>query len=423
MTPMFSKTNIIISFVLAFTIIGCKNAENQSNPKVITGAANLAENNYEQLQGKKVGLVTNHSAVVDGTLLIDLLHEAEGVELTALFSPEHGIRGDADAGAYIEDSEDEKTGVPIYSLYGENRKPTDEMLKDVDVLVFDMQDVGARFYTYISTMGYTMQAAAENDIPYVVLDRPNPLGGNLVEGFIPELESDTFVGLYPIPVTHGMTTGELARMIKGEAYLDNLDDLDLDVAKNSGWQRDMLWSDVNLAWIPPSPNIPHFETALIYPGACLFEATHISEGRGTESPFILIGAPWADGEALAAELNEKNLPGLEFEPSTFTPESIEGMSTEPKLEGEELEGIRYNITDEEKVEPVAAGIHVLLTFYNAAPDSAKEDFFRAERLNTLAGSDEFHDMIMDGKSAREIIEKWKEKTDSFKKDREPYLLY
>ncbi|MEX0662505.1 MAG: DUF1343 domain-containing protein [Balneolaceae bacterium] len=420
---MLSKTNIVISFVLAFTIIGCQSAEKQSDTRVITGAANLAENNYEQLQGKKVGLVTNHSAVVDSTILIDLLHEADGVELTALFSPEHGIRGDADAGAYIEDSEDEKTGVPIYSLYGENRKPTPEMLEDVDILVFDMQDVGARFYTYISTMGYTMQAAAENDIPYVVLDRPNPLGGKMVEGFIPELESDSFVGLYPIPVTHGMTTGELAKMIKGESYLENLDDLDLEVVKNRGWERDMLWPDMNLSWIPPSPNIPDFETALIYPGACLFEATHISEGRGTESPFILIGAPWADGEALAAELNKKDLPGLEFEPSVFTPESIEGMSTEPKLEGEELEGIRYKVTDKEKVQPVAAGIHVLLTFYNAAPDSTKEDFFRAGRLNTLAGSDVFHDMIMDGESAEEIIEKWKEKTDSFKKDREPYLLY
>lgn len=419
---MFSKT-YILNLILVLALIGCQSAENQSNPKVITGAANLAENNYEQLQGKKVGLVTNHSAVVDGILLIDRLHVAEGVELTALFSPEHGIRGDADAGAHIEDSEDEKTGVPIYSLYGENRKPTDEMLEDVDVLVFDMQDVGARFYTYISTMGYTMQAAAENDIPYVVLDRPNPLGGNMVEGFIPELESDSFVGLYPIPVTHGMTTGELAKMIKGESYLNNLDDLDLEVVKNRGWERDLMWAGMNLSWIPPSPNIPDFETALIYPGACLFEATHISEGRGTESPFILIGAPWADGEALAAELNEKNLPGLEFEPSIFTPESIEGMSTEPKLEGEELEGIRYNITDKEKVEPVAAGIHVLLTFYNAAPDTAKEDFFRAERLNTLAGSDEFHDMIMDGESAREIIEKWEEETDSFRMDREPYLLY
>ncbi len=423
MTPMFSKTNILISFVLAVAIMGCQSAEKKSDPKVITGAANLVENNYEQLQGKKVGLVTNHSAVVDGTLLIDLLHEADGVELTALFSPEHGIRGDADAGAHIEDSKDEKTGVPIYSLYGENRKPTSKMLEDVDILVFDMQDVGARFYTYISTMGYTMQAAAENDIPYIVLDRPNPLGGDMVEGFIPELESDSFVGLYPIPVTHGMTTGELAKMIKGESYLENLEVLDLKVEKNSGWQRDMLWPDMNLSWIPPSPNIPDFETALIYPGACLFEATHISEGRGTKTPFILIGAPWADGEALAEELNEKDLPGLEFEPSVFTPESIEGMSTEPKLEGEELEGIRYKVTDKEQVEPVAAGIHVLLTFYNAAPDSAKEDFFRADRLNTLAGSDEFHDMIMDGESAEEIIEKWEEETGFFKKDREPYLLY
>ncbi|MEL7833355.1 DUF1343 domain-containing protein [Fodinibius sp. Rm-B-1B1-1] len=408
---------------MAVAIMGCQSTEKQSDPHVMTGAANLTEQNYEQLQGKKVGLVTNHSAVVDGTLLIDLLHEAEGVELTALFSPEHGIRGDADAGEYVGDTIDEKTGIPIYSLYGETRKPTEEMLQDVDILVFDMQDVGARFYTYISTMGYTMQAAAENDIAYLVLDRPNPLGGNMVEGFIPELESDSFVGLYPIPVTHGMTTGELAKMIKGEGYLDNLDNLDLEVVKNQGWQRDMLWPDMNLEWIPPSPNIPNFETALIYPGACLFEATHISEGRGTKSPFILIGTPWADGQTLAEELNKKSLPGLEFESSSFIPESIEGMSTNPKLEGEELEGIKYKVTDKEKVEPVAAGVHVLLTFYNAAPDSVKKDFFRAKRLNTLAGSENFHDMVVRGKSAEVIIEQWKDEIQSFKEKRKPYLLY
>src|SRR5690625_2617678 len=213
---------------------------------VTTGAAHLAKNQFDILQGKTVGLVTNHSAVVGDSLLIDVLYNADGVELAALFSPEHGIRGEADAGAIIDDSKDEKTGIPIYSLYGDTRKPTPGMLKNIDVLVFDIQDVGARFYTYIATMGYTMQAAAEQDIPYVVLDRPNPLGGNEVEGFIPPKDYEKFNGLYPIPVTHGMTVGEFARMVKGESYLQGLDSLELEVIEIQGWTRDMLWPETGL---------------------------------------------------------------------------------------------------------------------------------------------------------------------------------
>lgn len=398
----------------------------QSQPqdkKVVTGAAYLADNQFDMLKGKRVGLVTNHSAVVGDSLLIDVLYNAKDVELKALFSPEHGIRGDADAGAHIDNSTDQKTGLPIYSLYGKTRKPTPEMLQDVDVLVFDIQDVGARFYTYIATMGYTMQAAAEQGIPYVVLDRPNPLGGKHVEGFVPPRDYETFNGLYPIPVTHGMTVGEFAKMIKGEALLKGLGTLNLEVVKMQGWTRDMLWPDTGLPWQPPSPNIPDFKTALIYPGACLFEATRMSEGRGTREPFILLGAPWADGAELAQKLNDKALPGLKFEATSFTPESIEGMSTNPKLEGKSLEGVQYRITDPQAVEPFAAGIHILLAFYNAALDSVKDDFFRAGRLNTLAGSDGFHDMVKNEQSAGEIIESSERDIAAFLEQRKMYLLY
>ncbi|WP_170864243.1 exo-beta-N-acetylmuramidase NamZ family protein [Fodinibius roseus] len=380
-------------------------------------------NQFDILEGKKVGLVTNHSAVVGDSLLIDVFHNAGEVELAALFSPEHGIRGQSDAGAYIDDSIDTKTGIPIYSLYGETRKPTPEMLKDIDVLVFDIQDVGARFYTYIATMGYTMQAAAEQDIPYVVLDRPNPLGGEKVEGFIPTRDYDTFSGVYPIPVTHGMTVGEFARMIKGESYLQNLDELKLEVVKMQGWTRDMLWPDTGLPWRPPSPNIPDFETALIYPGACLIEATRMSEGRGTREPFILLGAPWAGGTVLAQKLNGKKLPGLIFDPAQFTPISIEGMATSPKLEGEALEGVRYIVTEPRSVRPFEAGIHVLSEFYHLVPDSVKGNFFRPSRLNTLAGSDQFYDMIKEGIPAKIIVNAWEKQVTSFRQRRHPYLLY
>lgn len=415
--------NLQLVFVMLIPVIllGCQ-AQTKS-PGITTGAAALADNNFEILQGKNVGLVTNHSAVVGNSLLIDVLHEAENVTLKALFSPEHGIRGQADAGAIIENSIDKKTGIPIYSLYGKTRKPTPEMLEGIEVLVFDMQDVGARFYTYIATMGYTMQAAAEQGIPYVVLDRPNPLGGNMMEGFIPDKDYEKFNGLYPIPITHGMTVGEIAKMIKGEGFLQDLGTLDLMVKKVGGWRRDMLWADMDLAWTPPSPNIPNFETALIYPGACLVEATHMSEGRGTREPFILIGAPWADGEVLAKELNSKGLPGLQFKSTNFTPRPIKGMDSSPKHEGKKLSGIRYQITDAHKVRPVEAGVHVLLAFYRSAPDSVKEDFFRASRLNTLAGSEHFYSWVKSGVPADVIIQKWEKEIEAFRQKRQPYLLY
>lgn len=415
------KTKYLLLLTIAFTLTGCPAFAQES--QVVTGAAVLAGNHFDLLKGKKVGLVTNHSAVVGDSLVIDLMHRAEDVDLVALFSPEHGIRGKADAGAHIGDSVDEETGVPIYSLYGKTRKPAPEMLEGVDVLVFDIQDVGARFYTYIATMGYTMQAAAENNIPYVVLDRPNPLGGNVIEGFVPPQDYKSFNGVYPIPVTHGMTVGEFAGMIKGESLLKGLDDLELHIVKLQGWNRDMLWDETGLLWKPPSPNIPDFETALIYPGACLFEATHISEGRGTREPFVLLGAPWADGQTLAEELNNKRLPGLKFEPAAFTPRSIKGMSTKPKLEGKELEGIRYRVTEPQAVQPVAAGVHVLLAFYHSAPGSVKDHFFRISRLNTLAGSDLFYDMIRKDLSPEAIIQAAEEEAEAFRDRRQQYLLY
>ncbi|MCW9706474.1 exo-beta-N-acetylmuramidase NamZ family protein [Fodinibius salsisoli] len=416
-----------IVILLGLFFISCQQSPEKktsdSSAKVVTGAQHLVNNNFDILEGKNVGLVTNHSAIVGDSLLIDLLHHAENVELKALFSPEHGIRGQADAGAHIKNSTDQETGLPIYSLYGNTRKPTPEMLEGIDVLVFDIQDVGARFYTYIATMGYTMQAAAEQGIPYVVLDRPNPLGGAKVEGFTPPQDYKSFKGLYPIPVTHGMTVGEFAKMVKDESFIGGLSNLNLKVVEMKGWNRNMLWPETGLPWKAPSPNIPDFKTALIYPGACLFEATWMSEGRGTEEPFIILGAPWADGDSLAKRLNRKQLPGLRFSAATFTPRSIEGMSTKPKLEGKKLKGIRYHITQADSVNPFAAGIHVLSAFYRSAPDSAKVNFFRPSRLNTLAGSGQFHDWITAGQSAQAIVNESQEEADVFKEKRKQYLLY
>lgn len=388
---------------------------------VQSGAEVLIGEKLDLLAGQRVGLVTNHSAVVGDDHLIDLLNEA-GIEITALFGPEHGIRGDADAGAKIEDGVDEKTGAPIYSLYGENEKPGAEMLENVDVMIFDIQDVGARFYTYTSTLGYSMQSAAEQGIPFMVLDRPNPLGGNSDEGFVLEPGFETFVGLYPIPVSHGLTVGELARMIQGESWLEGLEELDLQVVEMKKWSRDMLWPETGLEWIPPSPNIPTFDIALIYPGACFFERTTASEGRGTMEPFIQLGAPWIDSEQLAEELNARNLSGLEFAPVSFTPRSIEGMDADPDWQGEEVHGIKYVITDRDRVKPVAAGVHVLQAFYNASMEKGEEDFL-SPSVRSLAGTDRLYDMIAAGTPPSEIIASWQEELAEFTQKKQPYLLY
>lgn len=423
---MYRTFLLSISFSLAFLIFSaCGGGEGRqaanSGAAVQSGAEVLISEKLDLLEGRRVGLVTNHSAVVGDDHLIDLLDEA-GIEITALFGPEHGIRGEADAGAKIEDGVDEKTGAPIYSLYGENQKPTPEMLENVDVLLFDIQDVGARFYTYTSTLGYAMQAAAEQGIPFVVLDRPNPLGGNSGEGFVLEPGFESFVGLYPIPVSHGLTVGELAGMIQGEAMLEGLEDLDLQVVEMKNWSRDMLWPETGLEWIPPSPNIPTFEIALIYPGACFFERTTASEGRGTMEPFIQLGAPWIDEEQLALDLNARELPGLEFEAVSFTPRSIEGMDANPDWEGEEVHGIKYVITDPDRVEPVAAGVHVLQAFYNVSMEKGEDDFL-SPSVRRLAGTDRLYEMIAAGIPPLEIIDSWKGELAQFKEKKQPYLLY
>lgn len=381
----------------------------------------LVEQDFAPLAEKKVGLIANHTAMVGDMHVADLLYDAPDVELVALFGPEHGLRGDADAGEKIDDGHDDRTGVPIYSLYGETNKPTAEMLEGIDVLVFDIQDIGSRFYTYISTMGLAMEAAAEHGVAFMVLDRPNPLGGERIEGFIRGADFTSFVGQFPIPVTHGLTVGELARMIQGEGMVENIEGLDLAVIELAGWSRSHLWPATDRMWIRPSPNIPDFETALLYAGACFFEGTTASEGRGTETPFRLLGAPWADGDQLAETLNGRNLPGVAFEAATFTPRSIEGMSANPKLKDTPLQGIRYRLTDMDAFHPVATGIHVLHAFYAQAPD--KDTFFRERWLNLLTGNRQTLERLRAGEAPEAIIAAWQADIDAFRTQRMPYLLY
>lgn len=397
--------------------------ETPSCAPVKTGAAALVERGFDLLDGKRVGLVANHTARVDTAHLIDLIAAAPNVKLTALFGPEHGLRGTADAGEKVADGRDERTGIPVYSLYGETRKPTPDMLRDAEALVFDIQDIGARFYTYISTMGLAMQAAAEQGIPFVVLDRPNPLGGNYVSGFMLEPEHASFVGQYPIPMVHGMTVGELARMIRNESMMEGLDDLDLHVVEMEGWRRKMLWPDAGLPWIPPSPNIPDFETAVVYPGAVFFEATAASEGRGTRQPFVQVGAPWLNGQAAADSLNARNLPGVRFEAVSFAPTSIPGMASRPKLEGQALEGIRHILTDAQAFQPVETGIHVLDVFWRQARTMQEELVNRPASLARLAGTQRLLDLLQQGASPEAIAASWERETAAFREARAASLIY
>ena len=402
---------------------GPADAAGATTAAVRTGADHLAASGFDALDGRRVGLIVNHTARVDSVHLIDLVDAAPNVELTALFGPEHGLRGEADAGEKVSDGRDDRTGAPIYSLYGETRKPTPEMLANVDALVFDIQDIGARFYTYISTMGLAMQAAAEQGIPFVVLDRPNPLGGTYVSGFLLEDDLTSFVGQYPIPVAHGLTVGELAMMIKDEGMLDGLEALDLHVIAASGWTRDDLWPATGLPWIAPSPNIPDFETALIYPGACLIEATSASEGRGTRDPFRLVGAPWADAQALADTLNARGLPGIRFEPATFTPRSIDGMSSHPKLQDETVHGVRHVVTDRDAFRPAEAGIHLLHALYHQAEARNEPLITRPEWLAKLSGTERVYDMLTSGARPETIIAAWQSDVEAFRERRAAYLLY
>src|SRR5205823_13428492 len=289
-------------------------AEPPPRPAVRAGIDVLAAEGFARLKGRKLGLVTNHTGrAADGTPTIDLLHRADGVTLVALFSPEHGIRGELDE--KVGDTTDAKTGLPVYSLYGERRKPTADTLKGIDTLVYDIQDVGCRFYTYISTLGLVLEAAKEHGLRVVVLDRPNPIGGSAVEGPVRDPGRGSFVAYHEPPLRHGMMGGELAVLFNKERNLG----VELDVVKVDGWRRGDLFDRTGLTWRDPSPNMRHLTAALLYPGVGLLETTNVSVGRGTERPFEWVGSPWIDGRKLAAELTRREIRGVRFLPVSRTP--------------------------------------------------------------------------------------------------------
>lgn len=372
----------------------------------------LLADSLHLVEGKGVGLVTNHTGMDRQRRTdIDLLAEHPSLELVALFSPEHGIRGEERAGASIASDVDDATGLPIHSLYGEIRRPTPEMLEGIDVLLFDMQDVGARYYTYVSTMALAMEAAGENSIPFVVLDRPNPIRGDVVQGTVLDPTFSTFVGMYPVPMRHGMTPGELARMYVGEFGIE----VELHVVPADGWARSMPFDATGIPWIPPSPNMPSVESALAYPGTCLFEGTPLSVGRGTDRAFQWVGAPWLDGSALAAALNLYGIEGVRFEAVTFTPTD----ASDRKFEGEEIEGVRL-VAESSTYDAPRAAVAMLVEAYRASGDDWE---WRVAHFDRLAGTDRLRLGIEAGEGIETLTSGWAAALADFKAMRTPYLIY
>ena len=386
-----------------------------TRPTTITvrpGIEVLLTDSLSLVRGRRAGLITNHTGRDrNGTPSIDLLAEHPEVELVALFSPEHGIRGSAEAGVRIESGMDERTGLPVHSLYGSIRAPTPEMLDGIEVLLFDIQDIGTRYYTYLSTMALSMEAAGEHGIPFVVLDRPNPIGGDPVQGNVLDPAFASFVGLYPVPMRHGLTAGEFARMAVGEFGVR----ADLSVAVADGWQRTMPYGETGIPWVAPSPNMPSVESALHYPGTCLFEGTPISVGRGTEIAFQQLGAPWLDGEELAGRLTALDVPDVRFVPVRFTPRE----PGDGKFAGTEVGGVRV-VADGADYDPTLAALALLVEIRAMSGDRWS---WREGHFDRLAGTDALRAALDAGASYGELKDGWGEGLEDFLARREGYLLY
>jgi uncharacterized protein YbbC (DUF1343 family) len=381
---------------------------------VRTGLEVVLAEGLPPLAGRRVGLITNHTAV-DRRLrsAVDLLHASGAVNLVALFGPEHGLRGDAQAGVEIDAATDPRTGLPVHSLYGETRRPAPAMLRGLDALVFDIQDVGVRYATYLSTMVYAQEAAAAAGLVFAVLDRPNPITGSRVEGNLLNAAFASFVGVHPLPIRHGLTAGELARLIAAErGWPEPL------VVPMRGWRREQWFDGTGLPWVQPSPNLPTLDALTLYPVTCLIEGTNVSEGRGTTRPFEYVGAPWLDPFRLAGELEARGLPGCAFRPAYFTP-------TFSKHAGQVCGGVQIHIVDRDALQPVAVGIALLAAVRVCDPgafawrEGGDGRFF----LDQLLGSDRPRRLLDGGAGAAEVMAGWAEASAAFAERRRPFLLY
>ena len=373
-----------------------------------------------RLKGARVGIVCNHASLDRGFLhIVDRLATAPDVTLAAIFGPQHGFRSDVqDNMIETAHADDPARRVPVYSLYSETREPTAAMLAGLDFLVIDLQDIGARIYTYIYTMANCLRASAKHGVRVIVCDRPNPIGGTDVEGALLVEGFESFVGQFPIPMRHGMTIGELARLFNEHFAIG----ASLEVVKMEGWRRDLYADATDLPWVMPSPNMPTLDTAIVYPGTVLFEGILISEGRGTTRPFELIGAPWIEAESFARRMNALTLPGAYFRPAVFEP-------TFQKHAKQTCGGCQIHVTDRQQFQPVLVGVALIAMFHQVDPArfAWRQPPYEYEHdkmpIDILAGSDKLRAQIEAGTSARDIAASWKKDEESFRKLRESYLLY
>lgn len=381
------------------------------------GLENLLADRLDLIAGRRVGLVASPSSIDQAlTSTVTRLHQHPRVNLVALFGPEHGLRGEAQAGEPVSTYSDPVTGLPVYSLYGDTQKPTPEMLRGVDVLVFDLQDAGVRFYTYLATLAHVMQAAAEQNLPVIVLDRPAPIGGHKVEGPVLDPAYRSFVGPYPIPIRYGMTIGEIARLFNETFGIG----CPLEVVPMSGWKRGMWLDQTGLPFVPPSPNLPTLQSLMLYPGTCLVEGTNLSEGRGTTRPFEYVGAPWIDAEGLAHRLNDLALPGVRFRPVYFVPAFS-------KYRNQPCRGVHVYVQDREQFQPVTMVLHLLACIRSAYPDhfAWREPWTPGGHypIDLLSGGSTVREHLDANRPVADLVDGWNEALRAFCDCRADVLMY
>jgi uncharacterized protein YbbC (DUF1343 family) len=405
-TKVLSLVNETIAMIHPPLLSSYGELGKSNSQKVQTGIDVLVDEKFSPLAGLRVGLITNQSGIDSmGRRTVDLLHQAPGVKLVSIFSPEHGFFGHAEE--KVSSMKEPFTGLPIYSLYGDVSRPTPKMLIGLDALLFDIQDAGARFYTYITTMGYAMEGCAKKGIPFYVLDRPNPINASWVQGPILDSNLKSFTGYFPLPVRHGMTVGELAKMFNGEKKIGAT----LHVVKMRGYERTLWYDETGLLWVSPSPNLRTLTEAIVYPGVAMVEGSNVSVGRGTTTPFELLGAPWMNGEELAAYLNDRNIQGLRFIPAEFTPDSS-------LFKNQLCHGVQILLLDRQVLDSPVFGIEIASALYRLYPRS-----FQLDKTLGLIGSREVLQAIKDGQDPTSIRQKWQEPLDQFRKLRSKYLLY
>jgi len=412
---MIKIKTVIIAVMLSLQMFNLK-----CQP-VETGLEVLIRDEFRILKGKRVGLITNPTGVDRNfRSVVDILHNASGIKLSALYGPEHGVRGEFTAGEIIGSAKDPVTGITVYSLYGKTRKPSPEMLRDIDILVYDIQDIGSRSYTYISTLGLVMEAAAENDIPFVILDRPNPLGGNRMEGPLVQPGFFSFVSQYPIPYIHGLTTGELARFLNEEGLLANGIKCKLEIIRMNHWKRDMIFEETGLPWIPSSQHIPHDISPLFYPATgILGELYTVSIGVGYTLPFQLFAAEWINADSLSSALNSLSLPGVRFRPVHYKP--YYSVS-----QGKMVHGVQIHLTNPKKAPLTLLQFYFLQEAHKLWPEKDVFKLSNPSRLNMfdkVCGTDKIRTEFLKTWQVKSIYDLWTKDIPAFRKKAEKYMLY